>query len=143
EEHEKLPVLGKQVDSVHRDNVAVILLDPTCFYCGHVSRMFGGLRGRDWSNGVMEYWSNGLIHAFKPNAPTLPYSNTPFRSCRGLPCRAASLYQLSLAPLLPDALALRFGLLDGIFWAQHALGGLGEHDVEDPFLVSLVNRRVG
>src|SRR6266480_7018324 len=85
--------------------------------------------------GVMEQWSDTCIQT--------QYSNTPFRSCRGLPCRAASLYQLSLAPLLPDALALRLGLLDGIFWAQHALGGLGEHDVEDPFLVSLVNRRVG
>src|SRR5438128_4174954 len=97
--------------------------------------MFGGLRVRDWSNGVMEYWSNGVIRAFKLNTPTVPYSNTPFRFCRGLPFSATSLHQLPLAPFLPDALAFRFGFLDGIFWAQHALRGFGEYDVEDPFLV--------
>src|SRR5712692_390470 len=61
-----------------------------------------------------------------------------------LPWRgAASLHQLPLAPLIPDALAFRLGLLDGILGAQDALGGLGEHDIEDPFLVDLVDGRVG
>src|SRR5439155_11644735 len=83
----------------------------------------------------MEQWSDTCIQT--------QYSNTPFRSCRGLRCRAASLYQLSLAPLLPDALALRLGLLDCVLGAQHALGGLGEHDVKDPFLVGLVDGRIG
>src|SRR5437867_10787999 len=88
--------------------------------------------------GVMELWSNGVIRAFKPNTPTLHFALAGA-------CRVAlrALHQLPLAPFLPDALAFCLGLFDGILWAQHALGGLGEHDIEDPLLVDLVDGRVG
>src|SRR5437867_4415928 len=50
--------------------------------------------------------------------PMLQHAHTPtLHFALAGACRAASLYQLSLAPFLPDALALRLGLLDGTFLA--------------------------
>ncbi len=59
--------------------------------------------------------------------------------CRGDPV----LHELSLAPLLPDAAAFELGFFDRILGAQHALSGLGKHDVDDPFLIDLVDGGVG
>src|SRR5262249_26719914 len=38
EQHEKLAIFGGKVNAVHRNDVAVVLLDPACFYSRHVSR---------------------------------------------------------------------------------------------------------
>src|SRR4051812_38107030 len=57
--------------------------------------------------------------------------------------RDPSLQQLPFLPLLEDALALVLGFLDGVFGAQVAGGRLGEHHVEDPGRVDLVDGRVG
>src|SRR5438067_7992473 len=53
------------------------------------------------------------------------------------------LQQLPLAPLLEDALALVLGFLDGILRAEVAGRRLGEHHVEDPGRVDLVDGGVG
>ena len=46
EEHEKLTVFGEQVNAVHSGDVAVVFLDPACFYSGHgISSVFEVKRG--------------------------------------------------------------------------------------------------
>src|SRR5215467_16080567 len=60
-------------------------------------------------------------------------------SCRG----ALHLNQLALAPLLPDTAHFEFGFLYGVLRTQHALSSLSEHHVEHPFLVGLVDGRIG
>jgi hypothetical protein len=58
----------------------------------HLFRCARTARSNIAKTGVLEWWSNGVMH-FKPNTPILPYSNTPFLShacARGFVVRLAS-----------------------------------------------------
>src|SRR5581483_6717056 len=72
-----------------------------------------------------------------------PNCGSPFPARARRADAPVKLDQLALAPFIPDALALGFGFLDRILGAEHALGGLGEHHRDDPFLINLVDGGVG
>src|SRR5262245_57217245 len=44
EQHKKLAISSDQVNTVHRNYVAVILLDPACFYRGHAISYISGVK---------------------------------------------------------------------------------------------------
>src|SRR3989442_6793875 len=55
----------------------------------------------------------------------------------------ARLEQLALLPLCEDVAGLRLRFLDRVLGAHHALGRLGEHVVQDPLAVDVVDGGVG